>query len=433
MPQTKIVLIGAGSVCFGQSTFADLCRAGQRLAGSTIVLVDINPAGLAALEALLRCMVAAAGVDLRVEATTDRRRALPGAEFVVVSIARDRERTWKLDFEVPQRHGVRHVLGENGGPGALFHAARNIPPVLAICRDLEALCPDALLVNFTNPEPRICLAVSRYSKVRVVGLCHQVFHGRRAAAQVLGRAEADLDLKAAGINHFTWISDLRDRRTGADLYPEFRRRVQAMPPDFEPLCRQLHDLFGRYPAAGDQHAGEYVAWAWEPVGTKGYDFVAAAAERDAMWADMERVNAGTLPPSRFLGLDIGERVVPLICGVLENSNHHELAVDLPNQGHIANLPDGPIVEVPGLVSGAGVRGLCVGPLPEGIAILCRRQMELASLAVDAAVHGDRALALQALVLDPVVPGPEAARAILDEVLAAEREWLPQFHGGPPAA
>jgi alpha-galactosidase len=126
-------------------------------------------------------------------------------------------------------------------------------------------------------------------------------------------------------------------------------------------------------------------------------------------------------------------VVPLICGVLENSNHYELAVDLPNRGHIANLPDGPIVEVPGLVSGAGVRGLAVGPLPEGIAVLCRRQMELASLAVDAAVRGDRGLALQALVLDPVVPDPRAARAILDELLAAERAYLPQFHGGPPAA
>ncbi|MBI5477322.1 MAG: alpha-glucosidase/alpha-galactosidase [Deltaproteobacteria bacterium] len=433
MPQTRIVLIGAGSVCFGTSTFADLCRAGRRLAGSTIVLVDINPEGLGALEALFRRMVQAAGVDLTIEATTDRRRALPGAEFVVVSIAVDRERTWKLDFEVPRRHGVRHVLGENGGPGALFHAARNIPPMLAICRDLEALCPAALLVNFTNPEPRMCLAVSRYSKVRVVGLCHQVFHGVSAAAQVLGCAPADLDLKAAGINHFTWISDLRDRLTGADLYPEFRRRLAAMPPDFEPLCRQLHDVFGLYPATGDQHAGEYVAWAFGPVGEQGYDFAAAAAARQGMWDDLARVNAGTLPVARFLDVDSGERVVPLVCGVLENSNHYELAVDLPNRGHIANLPDGPIVEVPGMISGAGVRGLCVGPLPEGIAILCRRQMELASLAVDAAVHGDRTLALQALVLDPVVPDPAAARAILDELLAAERAWLPQFHGGPPAA
>ena len=433
MPQTKIVLIGAGSVCFGTSTFADLCRAGQRLAGSTVVLVDINPEGLRALETLFRRMVAAAGVDVRIEATTDRRRALAGAAFVVVSIAVDRERTWKLDFEVPRKHGVRHVLGENGGPGALFHAARNIPPMLAICRDLEELCPDALLINFTNPEPRMCLAVSRYSKVRVVGLCHQVFYGVRCAAQVLGRAPADLDLKAAGINHFTWISDLRDRRTGADLLPEFLARLRAMPPDFEPLSRQLLDVFGRFPATGDGHAGEYVSWAFGPVGEKGYDFAAAAAERQGMWDDLARVNAGAMPVSRFLDLDIGERVVPLICGVLENSNHYELAVDLPNRGHIPNLPDGPIVEVPGMITGAGVRGLAVGPLPEGIAILCRRQMELASMAVDAAVRGDRALALQALVLDPVVPDPGAARAILDELLAAERPWLPQFHGGPPAA
>jgi alpha-galactosidase len=428
VPSTKIVLIGAGSACFGASTIADLCRAGARLAGSTIVLVDLDAGGLEHMAALARRMVAAAGLDLTVEATTDRRRALPGADFVVVSIARDREETWKLDFHVPMKHGVRHVLGENGGPGAFFHAARNIPPILAICRDIEELCPRALLINFTNPEPRICLAISRHTHVRVVGLCHQIGHGLRTLARVLELPAAALDVKAAGINHFTWMLDVRRAGTGADLYPELRRRLAALPPAEEPLGRALLDTFGLFPATGDRHAGEYLAYAWEPVGLGGYEFVEAAAGRAALWEEVQAAVAGRLPIQRFLEFPSEERVVQLICGIVENTNHYELAVDLPNDGHISNLPHGLIVEVPGVVTAQGVRGLCVGALPDGIAALCRRQMEIASLAVDAAVRGDRDLALQALALDPVVPSLAAARAIRDELLLAHQPHLPQFWG-----
>lgn len=425
MARTKIVLIGAGSVNFGPGTIADLIRAGDRLAGSTVTLVDINPEGLEAMASLARKMVAAAGADLTVEAATDRREALPGAEFVVVSIAVDREETWKLDFEVPIKHGVRHVLGENGGPGAFFHCARNIPPILEICRDMEELCPDALLINFTNPEPRICLAISSYSRIRAVGLCHQIGIGRWLVSQVLGRDAEEIDLKAAGINHFTWILDLRSK-AGEDLYPEFRRRLAAYDPAFEPLSRALMDAFGLFPATGDGHAGEYVKYAWEYVGMKGYDFAGAQEERARMWADVDRVNSGAEPVEKFLAKGGWERVVPIICGILENTNHFELSVDVPNQGHISNLPDGPVVEVPGIVSAAGVHGLAVGPLPEGIAAMCREQMYLQKMAVEAAVRGDRELALQCLILDPVVPNPKAARAIFDELMEAHREYLPQF-------
>jgi alpha-galactosidase len=423
---TRIVLIGAGSACFGASTIADLCRAGARLAGSTVALVDRDAAGLAQMAALARRMVAAAGLDLTIEATTDRRRALPGAGFVVVSIAVDREATWQLDFHVPMKHGVKHVLGENGGPGAFFHAARNIPPILAICRDIEELCPQALLVNFTNPEPRICLAVSRYSRVRVVGLCHQIGHGLRSLAHVLELPVAALDVKAAGINHLTWMLDVRRAGTGEDLYPELRRRLAAQPPDYEPLSRALLDTFGLFPATGDRHAGEYLPYAWEHVGMGGYEFAEAAAARARLWEEVEAAVAGRLPVQRFLDFPSEERVVPIICGILEGSNHFELSVDLPNDGYIRNLPAGLVVEVPGVVTARGVHGVGVGALPEGIAVLCRRQMELASLSVDAAVRGDRDLALEALALDPLTPSLAAARAVRDELLEAHRAYLPQF-------
>jgi alpha-galactosidase len=185
-------------------------------------------------------------------------------------------------------------------------------------------------------------------------------------------------------------------------------------------------VFGLFVATGDQHAGEYVAHAHQHVGVSGYDFAKAERERAQMWADIGGVVSGELDPGRFLALDTGERAVPIICGILENTNQYELSVDVPNRGHVSNLPDGLIVEVPALVSGRGVEGLAVGPLPDGIAVMCRRQMEIASLAVDAAVSGDRALALEALILDPLVPSPRVARAILSELLEAEAAYLPQF-------
>lgn len=426
LAKTKIVLIGAGSVCFGPSTVADIIRAGASLAGSTVVLVDVNEESLAAVTALARKMVAETGAELTIEAAADRREALSGAEFVVVSIAVDRDETWKLDFEIPLRHGVRHVLGENGGPGAFFHCARNIPIILGICRDMEELCPEALLINFTNPEPRICLAINRYSRIRAVGLCHQIGEGYRIVARIMGCAEDEIDLKAAGINHFTWIQDMRWAKSGEDMYPEFRRRIARHDPADEPLSRALMDIFGLFPATGDGHAGEYVPYAWEYVGTKGFDFEGFAAWRAGLWKDVRDVNSGRAPVQKCLAWGGGERVVPIITGMLANTNQYELSVDIPNRGNISNLPDGPIVEVPGVVGAQGVRGLAVGPLPEGIAALCRVQMELQSMAVDAAVRGDRALALQTLVLDPVMPNPETARKILDELLLAHRRYLPQF-------
>jgi len=442
MRATKVVVIGAGSASFGLETLFDLLLAKEELSGSTVVLVDIDGEHLERVAALARVANDAYHAGLKFESTTDRRAALRGAEFVITAVAQRREELWKLDFEVPIRHGIKHVLGENGGPGALFHSARSISLVLPIARDMEELCPDALLLNFTNPMSRVCRAVAKYTKVKAVGLCHQVGHIIMTAGRVLGRIprepanweehkailremEGIFDVKEAGLNHFSFLLDLRSREDGTDLYPELKRRIALKPPEFEPLSRFVMDAFGLILVGGDQHSGEYLSYAHEFHTMKGYDFEAAVLERNEMWAKIERILAGKekLPPHPPSS---GERVVAIICAVLANANLHLPALNLPNEGYIANLPQGAVVEVPGTASGWGVRGLGVGELPRGVAELCRRQIEVQELVVEASVTGSRTLALQALLLDPLVSSAKAAQAILDDLLRLEADALPMF-------
>ncbi len=459
MPETKVVVIGVGSASFGPAILGDLLQC-DHLRGSTIALCDINERGLNLMTRLARRLNREWDAGMTIEASTDRRDLLPGAEFVIVAIAVDRDKCWRQDWNIPLKHGIRQPLGENGGPGAVFHTARNAPLILDICRDMEELCPDALLMNFTNPVPRMTLVASRYSRVKAVGLCHQIGIGYAIVGLVLGKdlgldfgsprcdSEWDifktvfphlehiherLDIKAAGLNHFTFMLDIRNRQTGEDLYPLFAQRLKELSYPIQPLSRRIFESFGVFPATGDGHLSEYVHWAhdpqtrpWEKYHLELYDWDAAEKRRDDMWHEIEQMAAGG-PIVGRVKQGSGELAIPIMLGVLENRNSYEVAADIPNQGYISNLPDDAIVEVPVVASGFGVRGVGVGPLPEPIAALCRTQITVASLAVDAAITGSKELALQALLVDPMVNDIDQARMLLDEMLELQRDYLPQFH------
>jgi alpha-galactosidase len=456
----KVVIVGAGSAIFGLNTLATLVRS-PRLHGGTLALVDLNAGGLALISALARRLNCEWDANLTIESSTRREDVLPGADFVIVSIeVGPREGTWRRDWEIPLQFGVRQPYGENGGPGGLAHTLRQVPEMLAIARDMERLCPDAWLINFTNPVPRLCLAVSRYTRIRTVGLCHQIdiayMMAGVALAEQLGvdvppgvnsnahpdvwpkaRHVADqvkplVDVKAAGLNHFTWILDLRDRRSGEDLYPAFRQAFMALPADFEPLTRAVFQATGLCPVPGDSHLAEYLPWCHDPQTQPWvkydlflYDWEEAQARRDRLWRVIEAMAAGHAPLLNLKNAR-GEGAVEIIEGLLGGAEIYRPAVNIPNQGHIANLPDGAIVEVPALVGGWGIQGLHVGPLPEAVAELCRREIAVAGLAVDAAVTGDRTVALQALLLDPCINDLDTARAILDAYLAEYAAYLPSF-------
>jgi alpha-galactosidase len=250
--------------------------------------------------------------------------------------------------------------------------------------------------------------------------------------QVARQALECITIQAAGLNHFTWMLDVRDKRSGEDLYPLFARRWAAFDPGFEPLTRRVYAVFGCFPIPGDEHLCEYLPWVsdpltrpWEKYDISLYDWDAWQRQRGRGHAEIASMGSGQTPVDHLRCAD-SEGAVEVIENIAGDGRHYHLAVDLPNQGAIANLPQGAIVEVPGLFSGAGAHGVAVGALPEPIAELCRREISLVRLCVDAAVHGDRQAALQCLLLDPVVRDIDVAQQILDDYLQTYREYLPQF-------
>ena len=461
MLPTKIVIIGAGSAIFGVNTLAALTRS-QRLRGSHLALVDMNAERLQDVGRLAERLNREWDAQMTVSTHTHHAEALDEAEFVVLAIeAPPREALWRSDYEIPLKYGVRQPYAENGGPGGFAHTARNIGAVMEIVRDMEDACPDAWLINFTNPMTRVCDAVASFSDVRVVGLCHQISTGYAmvglvlaehlgievpegftdthaspatipARGQVAHQALQLVDIKAAGLNHFTWMLDLRDKRSGEDLYPLFAERWAAFDTAFEPLTRRVYEAFGWFPIPGDEHLCEYLPWVsdpltkpWEKFDLSLYEWDFWDQLRGMMQNDIAGMAEGRAGIDHLRDAD-SEGALEIIENIAGAGNHYHLAVNLPNEGYIPNLPEDAIVEVPGLVSGAGVRGVGVGALPEPIAELCRREIAVGRLCVDAAVNGDRQTALQCLLLDPVITDMDVAQQILDDYLETYREHLPQF-------
>jgi alpha-galactosidase len=460
MQSTKVVVIGAGSASFGLNTLGAIMKSDQ-LRGSTLALVDRNAETLAIVKKLAERLNREWDRQLKLETYTHHAEALPGAKFVVSAIeVPPRERLWRSDYEIPLRHGVRQPYAENGGPGGFAHAARNIGPVLEIAHDMEKYCPDAWYINYTNPMVRICDAVHRYSKIKVIGLCHQIYAGygivgylladvigmklnRRLSTfaspedwadlrKVMHAAVEQVDIKAAGLNHFTFMLSVHLKKTGEDLYPLVRQRFSEVEPDFEPLTHRVFDAFGLMPIPGDSHLCEYLPWVTDPL-TKPYDkyklhlydWDGAEKGRNEGYKEITAMGNGEKSIDHLKTAD-SEGALEMIENIAGAGNHYHVAVNLPNEGQIENLPNGAIVETPGHISGLGAKGVSVGSLPTGVAELHRRELEVVRLAVDAAATGDRQLALQCLLLDPVTSDLDVAKEVLDDYLVSYKQYLPQF-------
>ncbi len=453
----KIVIIGAGSASFGLSVLGALVNE-KALNGSHLCLVDVNRDGLASIRKLAEKLNDRCNAGMTISSTTERRELLADADFVILSVAVDREECWQQDMAIAKRYGIMH-WAETGGPGALIHTARNLAVIMDILRDMEELCPDAWLLNFTNPVQRICLAATRHSRIRTVGICHQLMYGCMMVGVILAKelgievrqdyffqfdwsgeymrialeALEKVDVLAAGINHFTWMLSVRDRRTGEDLYPLLMERSRTHPVEkFEPLNREVAAIFGLFPVSGDCHLCEFLPYthnmerrAWERYSIQLPPLDRFMQRRAEQWERIGRIISGQEPVDQLRNV-YSERAEFIIAAIVQNKHSYEPALNIPNRGYISNLPDGTFVEVPAVVSSAGIHGVAVGALPETIAFLCRRQILVAELAVDAAVTGDRQLALQALALDPMIDDLQVARDLLDDYLTAFKSYLPQF-------
>ena len=458
---TKIVVIGAGSASFGENTLSALVRS-KKLRGSTLALVDHNLETLDTVRRLAERLNREWDSGITITAHTHHQEALEGAGFVVSAIeVGAREGLWRKDFEIPLKYGVRQPYAENGGPGGFAHAARNIGPVMGIAHDMEQACPDAWFINFTNPMIRICDAVNRHTKIKAVGLCHQIFIGYTMVGIALAKdfgievpdgivgMHADpmqaplhtqvktqivprVDIRAAGLNHFSWIISIRDRQTGEDLYPLFKKRFFELDPAFEPLTRRVFDAFGLFPVPGDSHLCEYLPWVsdpatkpWEKYHLPLYDWDMNAAMREFEHERLKSMADGEATIDGLKDTD-SEGALEMIENVAGASTRYHLAANLSNQGQITNLPLGCTVETPVVVDGDGIHPVHVGAFPEPVAEILRREVTVAQLCVDAAVEGSREKALQCLLLDPVVNDFELAKQILDDYLTSYKEYLPQF-------
>ena len=288
---TKIVFLGATSASFGLSMLRDL-MATPELSGSTLTLVGRDADSFGQTAALAALLSARTGAGLLIEHTTDRRAALDGAGFVVNTTAIDRNRLWKLDFEVPQKYGIRHTLGENGGPGGLFFTLRTLPLVLDIVRDMEAALPGGAFINFSNPESRIILALGKYSTVRCIGLCHGIFMAHATwSPRSWGCRPSRSMSRAPASTTSSGCMEIRDRADRRGPVPaavrereESSTRTLARHPAAVPRLRPLADLQRR-------SLGEYLAYGWEG-GEEGYDFEGDERGREDLARGVEAVLAG---------------------------------------------------------------------------------------------------------------------------------------------
>lgn len=432
MDELRVVLIGAGSNSFGPGTINSLLAA-QELeeAGLSLVLVDTNPAALERMLAYARVVRDFRGCEVAIEGTTDRTEALPGARFVVTAVSVRRFELWRQDFLIPPAYGFQHVSGECGGPGAAFHTLRSLKLVVPIARDMERLCPGAWLLNFTNPESRVCLGVTRLTGVRAIGLCHGFHTTHATVARLLGRLLEALQIDIGGINHFHFVLGVRDRDGGEDLLPALRRTLADGAGDLPPFARSLYDSFGVLPFPSDAHLAEFVHFGYESVGPHFLTYERhwqAAAGPDSQRAQrLMAVMAGEAPVTEEIAAPSNELVAPIIADAVLNRGAREESVNVPNiGGAVANLPEEAVVEVPATIDAAGVHPIAVGTLPEGLAALCRLQLSIQELLVRAYADASREALLQALLLEPAVTHAGRARQMIDEFLARQADVLPEL-------
>lgn len=452
----KIVVIGAGSKEFSRGLIHDLVldKDLPQVGRVDVVLVDINAKSLRTMLGYAQRCVDVTGSPLTFSATENREEALLGANFVLLSVAIGRMDLWEQDFRVPLAFGMRHIYGENGGPGALFHALRNYKLIFPILRDIERLCPDAYLMNFTNPEARILTAILTLTNIKAIGLCHGFYSLHHLVSSVLDRPLDELDIRTAGMNHFFACYHIADKRSGQNLRPEFERKLTENPDQLEPLVRFMWETFGVIGYDSDHHIGEYIGYAHEFDGMR-WEFgienrkVLQTEEVMTSWtafrAWQHGIDVGTLLASDILQVDndyltgqrlpddkvlvkSGELAVPVIGDIVLDRKVLRAAVNVLNtEGYIENLARDACIEVPATVDAAGIHPDTVGSLPEGFAAQIKLQHSIQKLLVQAYQQQSKKLLLQALLLDPVVESAVNARKFLDYMLKLQADYLPELY------
>lgn len=452
----KLAIIGAGSAMFTQGIVLDWLR--QKPAGDwEISLVDIDEKILAATERMVRRYALSAEKPLKISASTDRRDVLPGATIVVCTVGVGGRRAWEQDVFIPRKYGIFQPVGDSVMAGGVSRAMRMIPAVLDIARDIERLCPQARFINYANPMTTIVRAVRRETSVPVIGLCIGVDETLRLLAQLAGVPYDRITATWAGVNHLTWILEIRD--AGTSLWPVIEKRVaeyrrERLNPqlvgrmgwaegDSNPgpsyydllFSWQLYEEFGAFPAPLDRHVTEYFperfrqgSYYGRTLGVDAYSFEATIAHGDKIYNSTLSLGKGEGPVARG-GLEATAGEHMQLMDILESIQHDRrqwYSVNLPNASAVSNLPKEAVLELPAAATADGFVPMVIGALSGRISPIVLRRLAAVEAIVEAAATGSRKLLTEALVLDGGVPDYHVAEQLTEDLLSAHAAYLPQF-------
>ncbi|HET7080640.1 MAG TPA: alpha-glucosidase/alpha-galactosidase [Chloroflexia bacterium] len=467
----KITFIGAGSTVFARNLLSDILIFPE-LAGSTITLFDIDPARLADSEAMAHRLAAGRHVQPTIEATTDRRAALEGADYAIcmIQVAGYKPGT-VVDFEIPKKYGLRQTIADTLGIGGIMRGLRTIPVLLEMCRDMEEVCPNVTFLNYVNPMAMLCWAIDRASPIRTVGLCHSVQNTAQELARDIHVPVDEISYLCAGINHMAFY--LRLERDGQDLYPLIRQVIEEgrVPPDNRVRYEMLKRL-GYFVTESSEHFSEYVPWFIKRDRPDLIDrfnipldeYITRCERQIGDWANMREAllaaDPDALPryeqarrqeqlarvaqkdPQYAAGLRAqaeAERKAgqahhsgeygSLIIHAMETGQPRVIYGNVANHGLISNLPEGCCVEVPCLVDKNGVQPTRIGAVPLHLAALMQTNINVQGLTVEAALTGKREHIYHAAMLDPHTATEldlDQIWSLVDDLIAAHGSWLPTY-------
>ncbi|HZS87622.1 MAG TPA: alpha-galactosidase [Chloroflexota bacterium] len=435
---TRIAFIGAGSFVFTRNLVRDILTF-PLLRDATLVLMDVDAERLEFADRSVRRIVEMGNYPARVETTTDRVEALQGADVVLCTILAGGVEVWRHDIEIPKKYGIDTCVGDTRGPSGIFRALRTIPVMLDIARDMERHCPDAVLLNYTNPMAMLCRALQRESSIPVTGLCHSVQGTAQMLAEWIGAPMDEITYTCAGINHQAWY--LKYEWNGKDAYPLIRQAVQKPEIYNEEIVRNemfLH--LDYYVTESSGHNSEYNWWfrkrqdliekyclpgtGWNPG-----EYAAILKHylgRQAHWRDEAREWFSKEKP---ISLERGEEYAAYIINALQGGEVFGFNGNVRNTSLITNLPEDACVEVPVYVDRNGFRPVHVGPLPPQCVALNHLSVMVEEMAVEAALSGDPRLTFQAIAYDPLtaaVLSLAEIRTMVNEMFRQNRDYLPQF-------
>jgi alpha-galactosidase len=440
----KIAFIGAGSVGFTRTLLADILTVPE-LRNIEIAFMDINEQNLNMVKELCQRDIYENGLDIKIFSTTDRREALQNAKYVINCVRIGGLDAFKLDIDIPLKYGVDQCVGDTLAAGGIMYGQRGIAAILDFCKDIrEVSRPDVILLNYANPNAMMTWAANKYGGVHTIGLCHGVQSAQLQIAWALGFEKSDdLDVICAGINHQTWFISVK--HNGEDLTDKvleaYENSDHLMKKEKVRIDVMRH--FGYYSTESNGHLSEYLAWyrkrpddllnwidlelgEWYNGETGGY-LRTTTEERN--WFEEDFPNWMKEPAKEFIQENRSPEHGSYIIEGLETGRVYRGHFNVMNYGTITNLPDECVVEVPGYVDYNGINIPKVGELPLGCAAICSQSIWVQRLSVEAAVHGDDKLLRQAMLMDPLtgaVCNPLEIDQMVDEMLIAQEQWLPQY-------